>query len=118
MHQDLKKEMDKSHEYLTCPFCLKQCIGAEPGKTQCPACNATFEIDDRVECVFADTEISGCQLMASYVVLVDLSKVLTGKVVCTAGPGSTGRFIESSKCQKIVSCDWAFWPDYFKISNC
>jgi hypothetical protein len=29
---------------------------ARHGKTQCPVCNATFEIDDRVECVFADTD--------------------------------------------------------------
>ena len=63
-------------------------------------------------------KISSYQLMASSVVLVDLFKVLTGKVVCTAGSGSTGQFIKSSKCQKIVSCDWAFWPDYFKISDC
>jgi hypothetical protein len=62
--------------------------------------------------------ISGYQLMALSAVLVVLSKVLTEKVVCTAGSGSTRQFIESSKCQKTVSSDWAFWPDYFKISNC
>ena len=33
-------------------------------------------------------------------VLVALSKVVTEKVVCTAGSGSTRQFIESSKCQK------------------
>ena len=51
-----KEELSESHEYLTCPFCLNQCIYAEPGKTQCPVRNAAFEIDDRVECVFADTD--------------------------------------------------------------
>ena len=56
MLQACKKDMSKSHEYLTCPFCLNHCIDAEPGKTKCSVCNATFEIDDRVECVFADTE--------------------------------------------------------------
>ena len=56
MHQICKKELSESHEYLTCPFCLNQCIDAEPGKTRCPVCSADFEIDDRVECVFADTD--------------------------------------------------------------
>ena len=56
MHQICKKELSERHEYLTCPFCLNHCIHAEPGKTQCPVCNATFEIDGRVECVFADTD--------------------------------------------------------------
>ena len=56
MHQTCKEELFESHEYLTCPFCLKQCIDAEPGKTKCPICDAVFEIDDRVECVFEDTE--------------------------------------------------------------
>jgi len=63
-------------------------------------------------------KILDCRLMALSAVLVASSKVVTEKVVCTAGSGSTGQFIKSSKCQKIVSCDWAFWPDYFKISNC
>ena len=56
MHQTCKEELSESHEYLTCPFCLNQCIDAEPGKTRCPVCSADFEIDDRVECVFADTD--------------------------------------------------------------
>ena len=42
--------------HLTCPFCLNQCIHAEPGTTPCPICDAIFEIDDRIECVFADTD--------------------------------------------------------------
>ena len=56
MHQAYQKDMSKSHEYLMCPFCLNQCIEPRQGKTRCPVCNAAFEIDDRVECVFADTE--------------------------------------------------------------
>ena len=56
MHQTCKEELSESHEYLTCPFCLNQCIDAERGKTRCPVCSADFEIDDRVECVFADTD--------------------------------------------------------------
>ena len=43
-------------ELLTCPFCLNQCIPAESGKIKCPVCEASFEIDDRGECVFGDTE--------------------------------------------------------------
>jgi hypothetical protein len=50
-------------------------------------------------------KISGCQLMALSAVLVALSKVITEKVVCTAGSGSTRQFIESSKSPKIVSSD-------------
>ena len=56
MNQTCKKELPESHEYLTCPFCLKQCIHAEPGKTCCPVCDAIFEINERVECVFTDTD--------------------------------------------------------------
>jgi len=56
MNQICKEELSGSHEYLTCPFCLNQCIEPMHGKTKCPVCNANFEIDDRVECVFADTE--------------------------------------------------------------
>ena len=56
MHQICKKELSESHEYLTYPFCLNQFIEPRQGKTQCPVCSAAFEIDDRVKCVFADTE--------------------------------------------------------------
>ncbi len=28
---------------------------AKPGKTTCPECSDEFEIDDRLECIFADT---------------------------------------------------------------
>ena len=29
---------------------------AKPGKTSCPVCKAKFEIDDRLECLFADLD--------------------------------------------------------------
>jgi hypothetical protein len=50
-------------------------------------------------------KIYGYQLMALSAVLVVLFKLVTEKVVCTAGSGSTGQCIESSKCPKIVSSD-------------
>ena len=56
MNQIRKKDISEDYEYLTCPFCMNQCIQANTGKTRCPMCNAAFEIDDRVECVFADTD--------------------------------------------------------------
>ena len=31
-------------------------IEAKPGKTSCPDCLAKFEIDDRIECIFVDTD--------------------------------------------------------------
>ncbi len=48
--------MSEGHEYITCPFCSNRCIEPRQGKTRCPVCSAGFEIDDRVECVFADTD--------------------------------------------------------------
>lgn len=49
--------MIKSEEYnkLKCPFCLNHGIEAKSGKTTCQECSAEFEIDDRLECIFADT---------------------------------------------------------------
>ena len=41
---------------MICPFCRKTEIDSEPGKTICPNCQISFEIDDRGECVFVDTE--------------------------------------------------------------
>lgn len=29
---------------------------AEPGKIRCPECGASFEIDDRAECLFAEPQ--------------------------------------------------------------
>ena len=52
--------------------------------------------------------ISDYQLMVLSAVLAVLFKVLTEKVVCTAAWESTLQFIESSKCQKIVSSDLDF----------
>ena len=39
---------------LSCPFCGHPGIEAKPGKASCNECHATFYIDDRVECLFAD----------------------------------------------------------------
>lgn len=43
-------------KYLECPFCLNKCIEAKPRVTWCPDCGASFEIDDRGESVFGDTD--------------------------------------------------------------
>ena len=56
MHQASEHQLSESHEYLTCPFCLSKCIHAKSGKIRCQVCDATFEIDDRGECVFGDTD--------------------------------------------------------------
>jgi len=47
--------MTEGVEYLVCPFCESQCVEPKPGITRCPKCEASFEIDDRGECVFGDT---------------------------------------------------------------
>ena len=44
-----------SNKYLTCPFCGESCILPKPGKVRCPICFSKFEVDDRLECMFADT---------------------------------------------------------------
>ena len=41
---------------IKCPFCLDHSVKAKPGKTACPECSAEFEVDDRGECIFADTQ--------------------------------------------------------------
>jgi hypothetical protein len=56
MQPTSEQQLFDSHENLACPFCLSQCIHAESGKTRCPVCDATFEIYDRGECVFGDTD--------------------------------------------------------------
>jgi hypothetical protein len=43
-------------DFLKCPFCLNHRLEAKPGKTTCPECSAEFEIDDRLECIFANTQ--------------------------------------------------------------
>jgi hypothetical protein len=50
--------LDKSQQLdnLKCPFCLNHNLEAKPGKTTCPECSAEFEVDDRLECIFADTK--------------------------------------------------------------
>ena len=41
---------------MKCPFCLTQIAESNQGKIICSNCHAKFEIDDRAECVFVDTE--------------------------------------------------------------
>ena len=41
---------------MKCPFCLNHKIEAKPGKMTCPECETEFEVDDRLECIFADTK--------------------------------------------------------------
>ena len=55
VHKVKKKESYDFREYRTCPFCLNQCIETSQGKIRCPVCSASFEIDDRIEYIFADT---------------------------------------------------------------
>lgn len=43
-------------EIIRCPFCGYRGIEVKPGKSDCPGCDAGFEIDDRVECVFVGLE--------------------------------------------------------------
>ncbi len=44
------------HGYIICPFCSNSKISDISGNMSCPECNAEFEIDDRGECVFVDTD--------------------------------------------------------------
>ena len=46
----------KNQPALRCPFCVDGNITAEPGKSECPACHAKFEVDDRAECIFVDLD--------------------------------------------------------------
>ena len=41
-------------DHILCPFCGHPGIDAKPGKAFCHECHASFYIDDRVECIFAD----------------------------------------------------------------
>jgi hypothetical protein len=86
MHQTRKKELSESHEYLTCTFCLNQSIKTSQGETRCSVCDAAFEIDDRAECVFGDTNIpmkSDFQLSASFALLVALYRPERIRIFCT-----------------------------------
>jgi hypothetical protein len=49
-------ELSENQEYLKCPFCDNRCIEAALGKTKCFECASEFEIDDRLECVFVNTD--------------------------------------------------------------
>lgn len=42
-------------DFIKCPFCTDHSISPISGKTTCPNCFAMFEIDERGECVFVDT---------------------------------------------------------------
>lgn len=48
--------MSEINSYFICPFCDNRCVEPKFGKTRCPVCKANFEIDDRLECVFGDTD--------------------------------------------------------------
>ena len=50
------KRLDHVTHKIKCPFCLNHSVEAKPGKTTCPECSAEFEVDDRLECIFADTK--------------------------------------------------------------
>ena len=41
---------------MICPFCRQSDILENSGPTICPSCQTVFEIDDRGECVFVDTD--------------------------------------------------------------
>jgi hypothetical protein len=41
---------------MICPFCRETEVGNDSGPTTCPACKTGFEIDDRGECIFVDTD--------------------------------------------------------------
>jgi hypothetical protein len=45
-----------NYQHLKCPFCLNYSLDDKSGKTACPECSAEIEIDDRLECIFADTQ--------------------------------------------------------------
>ena len=47
--------METDQVKISCPFCGCPDIPAEPGKAFCHKCFTHFFIDDRVECIFADT---------------------------------------------------------------
>jgi len=52
----LKITMDNTpaEDHILCPFCGDPGIETKPGKPSCHECHASFYVDDRVECVFAD----------------------------------------------------------------
>ena len=56
MNHDCENQFSDSQEFLNCPFCFEQCVEPRHGKTRCPMCDAGFEIDDRAECIFGDTD--------------------------------------------------------------
>ena len=49
-------------EIIRCAFCHYHGIEAKPGKTVCPECGASFEIDDGVNAFLSTPIIQDCQL--------------------------------------------------------
>ena len=43
-------------DFLKCPFCLNRTIESKSDTTICSECFAELEIDDRLECIFVDTQ--------------------------------------------------------------
>jgi len=64
---------------------------AEPGKTRCPECGATFEIDDRAECIFGDT--NSIRLPAQGIICASCGLIQAGDqqncLCCGAGINTT-----------------------------
>ena len=74
--------MTDSDTYLTCPFCGDSCILPKPGKVRCPMCFSKFEIDDRLECMFADTDDLKLPKVAPSVHFAVLFRLVIIRVVC------------------------------------
>jgi hypothetical protein len=51
---------------MICPFCRQTDIVDNSGNTVCPSCKTVFEIDDRGECVFVDTDSPRMPMLGRY----------------------------------------------------
>lgn len=47
---------EQGSDQMICRFCRQSDIVDNSGTTICPSCKTVFEIDDRVECVFVNTD--------------------------------------------------------------
>ena len=47
---------EQERGFIQCSFCIDGRIDPKPGKTACTDCHTEFEIDDRGECLFVDTD--------------------------------------------------------------
>jgi hypothetical protein len=92
MNQVCKEESSESKGYLNCPFCSSQCVEARQDNSRCPVCDAAFEIDDRVECVFDDTnEIRLPAALWNPTTMCNTQS--NGNIqCCTVGPDLTARY--------------------------